>query len=289
MRYFIAILILLLVLPALALADEFSAPAAPPIQEAPQTQPSEGPKLTERTDSGLQTTQEEIAKKTYAINNWSLVDPGSIDTIAKYKALNQYNVFVYSVRRSKVKGGHAWDLQTDLCWKGSFTDKVKFLNGKPVVDPKDGCGNDTVAFMVDYPQKIECSSTFITQVQTICEKYIEERGYQVPVYQVQEQLPPPKRHMFRRPGTGQAATVSYNSRHDEGIIRIVLGAVWSIGGGTRINNSQTANGGAGGNGAAAAAASSSAAAASTTATPTSAAGSHGETSGSSGSASDGGG
>ncbi|MDO8513182.1 MAG: hypothetical protein Q7S37_01660 [bacterium] len=251
-------------------------------------------KLEDRTDSGSKETDRKTEFQRFNFKSVYYVDPAAIVAQGKLEELRGKNIMCLSLRRSTMAGGHANDLQVDFFW-GDFPDRVYEKNGRIFYD---WCDNQLVAVALEQDINISVKSEFITYVQKICEKYIESRGYSLPSYPKEEYaLKVKKPHYFRRPGGGQPASLDYYAERHQGIVQILLGAVWNIGGGTRINNDvkggqggQGGEGGEGGNGygAAAAAASSSAAVGGAAVTPTSATSFHGETSGATGSAADGG-
>lgn len=249
---FLIMMVAMVAMPSICLAEdinEFSDAPSSDTQVATTTTWSQPVQTGEKVGE-MKTVDQSSSSQIFTVHDWVPLDPVAVVAQGKYEELNKGIVKVYSLRRSKVVDGKiAYDLQTDWCWPGEFTRKVKIVHGVLEINPQEACHNKVVALESNKLVVIKCDSTCIKQVQEII-KYYNQRCEQ-------QYCPPPREEPapcqgFVRP-TGilavQSGCVEY--RYNPGFVRVDLGAQWLLGlPDTNISNSQsqTAKGGEGGKG-----------------------------------------
>lgn len=217
--------------------------SAPPVQDASPTEYNSGQwapigePITSEDRLPPRITQDDVKFQNFSFDTMCYIDPVAVVQQKKLAELDKRNVLILSIRRSKMVGNRANDLQVDFAYKGQLSKYVCVKNGRLIYRY---CGNPIVVMIADQPINLKIKSEYITQIQEICRTTMQQYGCPVQPQQPQQIVCKPT---YRRPGFAMKDTrASSNWVYEEGIVKLCIS--WLLNPPKFNNNqSQTANGG----------------------------------------------
>lgn len=227
------VMMCLFFLPTFAMADEIDLSDFSP--EPPVVQGPSQPVLVDERVGQLETADIQSKIQNFDFSTAVIVDPVAVVEQGKYGDLKGKVIWCLSIRRSKMskKGAedgkvHANDLQIDCFW-GDFLKRTHLRNNRIVYN---WCDNQIISLLMNQDIHLKIKSEYITQIREICREYLQE--CQPPC----EEKPVICKPRFRRPGVVAASEAPRSEfRYKEGILQIVLGAIWTPPSKTNVNNS----------------------------------------------------